>query len=390
MIYNNLEYKAKFNSENNIHVSFVNGAKCEITGNNSKEYQVKFYNNQTNKLIHEGSIKTNMWTSPNYKSFIEWKIEVWEAGSKIYEHIFNGSNKRIFIHFDSKSIGDTLAWFPYVEEFRKKHNCEVICSTFHNNWFKSQYPEIQFVPPGTSSQDLYASYGIGWYYDDYDVRSIVHPNDFHSQPLQKTATDILGLDYTEISPKLKSLPISPIKEKYVTLSVQSTCQAKYWNHPTGWEQVVKHLQSKGYKVAIVDKHRTFGIEGFMNTSPQADYHFHEKSLDEVMSVISGAEFHVGVGSGLSWVAWALDIPTILVSSFSKPFCEFSKKCIRVYSEGFNTGYFNTHKMDGSWNWYPFKEIKSMEDWYKIETITSKEVLKSLDLMLELLEKNSIL
>ena len=146
MIYNNLEYKAKFNSENNIHVSFVNGAKCEITGNNSKEYQVKFYNNQTNKLIHEGSIKTNMWTSPNYKSFIEWKIEVWEAGSKIYEHIFNGSNKRIFIHFDSKSIGDTLAWFPYVEEFRKKHNCEVICSTFHNNWFKSQYPEIQFVP----------------------------------------------------------------------------------------------------------------------------------------------------------------------------------------------------------------------------------------------------
>jgi len=32
----------------------------------------------------------------------------------------------------------------------------------------------------------------------------------------------------------------------------------------------------------------------------------------------------------------------------------------------------------------------MEDWYEIETITSEEVLKSLDLMLELLEKNRTL
>ena len=33
------------------------------------------------------------------------------------------------ICFDSKAIGDTLAWFPYVEEFRKKHECEVVVST---------------------------------------------------------------------------------------------------------------------------------------------------------------------------------------------------------------------------------------------------------------------
>ena len=29
--------------------------------------------------------------------------------------------KVVYIIFQSKGLGDTLAWFPYVEEFRKKY-----------------------------------------------------------------------------------------------------------------------------------------------------------------------------------------------------------------------------------------------------------------------------
>jgi autotransporter strand-loop-strand O-heptosyltransferase len=164
----------------------------------------------------------------------------------------------------------------------------------------------------------------------------------------------LGLEFKELIPKVKNLSKTPIKEKYVTISIQSTGQCKYWNHPTGWEQVVKHLQNKGYKVAVVDQHRTFGSPEFMNTSPECDYHFHNKSLDEVMSVINGAEFHIGIGSGLSWIAWALKIPTILISSFSRPWCEFQTNCSRIYVDSPTSGYFNTYKMDPSnWNWFPF-------------------------------------
>jgi autotransporter strand-loop-strand O-heptosyltransferase len=370
------------NLKNEIIISFIDGAKCEIKGPLNQEYQVKFYNNVTNELIWEGVIKNNMWTAPNYKSFIEWKIEIWDENQLIHTEVFNLEDKRVYIHLDSKSIGDTIAWFPYVEEFRKKHNCKVICSTFHNDWFESQYPEIQFVKPGTHVGDLYASYSLGWFYNEDDFNPQFHLYDFKSQPLQKTVTDILGLEYVEITPKLKKLPLSPIKEKYVTISIQSTCQAKYWNHPTGWEQVVEHLQSKGYKVAVVDQHRTFGIQGFMNTSPQCDYHFHNKSLEEVMSVISGAEFHIGIGSGLSWIAWALNIPTILISSFSKPWCEFQTNCVRIYDDSPTSGYFNTHKLDASnWNWYPFKEIKSIEDWYEIESITPDVIIQSIDRIL---------
>ena len=368
--------------KNQIFINYLDGAKCEIKGPLDQEYNIKFFNNKTNQLVWESTIKNNMWTTPNYKSYVEWRVEIWENDIKIHEEILNLEEKRVYIAFESKSIGDTLAWFPYVEEFRKKHKCKIVCSTFHNDWFKPQYPDIEFVKPGTVVGGITSFYKIGWFYDNDQPHSNYHSNEFKSQPLQKTASDILGLEYKELIPEIKELPPSPIKEKYITISVQSTSQAKYWNHPTGWEQVVKHLQSKGYKVAVVDQHRTFGTHGFMNTSPECDYHFHNKSLDEVMSVIKGAEFHIGIGSGLSWVAWALKTPVMLISSFSKPWCEFQSNCIRIYDDSPTAGYFNTHRMDASnWNWYPFREIKSMEDWYEIETITPDLVIQEIDRIL---------
>ena len=374
------EFKPK--NQNDVIISFTDGAKCEIKGSLKQKYHVKFYNDITNELIHEDVITNNMWTAPNYKSFVKWRIEVWVNEEKHFEHILDLKNKKVYIALDSKSIGDTIAWFPYIEEFRKKHNCKVVCSTFHNNWFESEYSNIEFIPVGSELNSIHAIYKIGWFYKDCCPNTSHHSVDFKSQPLQKTATDILGLEYKEIPPKIKSLPPSPIKEKYVTLSIQSTCQAKYWNHPTGWKQIVKYLQSKGYKVAAVDQYRNFGINNFINCSPQCDYHFHNKSLDKVMSIINGAEFHIGIGSGLSWISWALNTPTVLISSFSKPWCEFQTNCTRIYNETPTSGYFNTHRLDASdWNWYPFQKIKSMEDWFKIETITPDLVIEEIDRIL---------
>jgi len=50
--------------------------------------------------------------------------------------------KRVYIALDSKALGDSLAWFPYLEEFRKQHQCELIVSTFMNDMFVGQYSEI--------------------------------------------------------------------------------------------------------------------------------------------------------------------------------------------------------------------------------------------------------
>ena len=363
---------------NTININYIGKPKVEILGNVSKEYEVEFINRETNEVIHKQTISNNMWTACSKEYYIPWLIKI---NGKEHSRL-ELEGQRVLISLDSNSLGDTIGWTPYAVEFAKKHKCKVILSTFHNDWFKLKYPNIEFTPVGSELDSIYAIYKIGWFYKDCCFNTSHHPTDFKSQPLQKTATDILGLKYKEVLPKIKSLSSSPIKEKYVTLSIQSTCQAKYWNHPTGWNQVVKYLQSKGYKVAVVDKYRNFGINNFMNASPQCDYHFHNKPLEEVMEVINGAEFHIGIGSGLSWISWALNIPTVLISSFSKPWCEFQTNCIRIYNESPTSGYFNTHRLDASdWNWYPFQKIKSIEDWFEIETITPDLVIEGIDRIL---------
>jgi hypothetical protein len=87
---------------------------------------------------------------------------------------------------DSSAIGDTLAWFPYLEEFRKKHNCELVVSTFHNEWFIKTYKDIEFVKPGTEVPNLYAMYNVGWFYhEDHTVDLNRNVSEFKNLPLGK-------------------------------------------------------------------------------------------------------------------------------------------------------------------------------------------------------------
>jgi hypothetical protein len=91
----------------------------------------------------------------------------------------------VYIAFDSSSLGDTIAWMPYVEEFRKKHDCKMIVSTFKNFLFESEYPDIEFVEPGVVVPNVYGMYKLGWFYDAN--KEPVLPNTI---PLQQAATNI--------------------------------------------------------------------------------------------------------------------------------------------------------------------------------------------------------
>ena len=137
--------------------TFINGAKVEILGDSQNKYTVKFKDKATGKIVWQDNISTNMWTKASQTYFTEWEIEVWQDTHLIDTHTFDPSNQKVYISFDSKSLGDTIAWFPYVEEFRKKHKCKVICSTFKNHFFESLYPEIEFVKPGTVIHGIYSS-----------------------------------------------------------------------------------------------------------------------------------------------------------------------------------------------------------------------------------------
>jgi len=382
-----LNLKTK-DAKNTFNVNFVNGAFLEVLGPAEEEYNVKFINIKTNRVIHQSTIKNNMWTRTNIKYCINWKIEVYSNNSLVFEYKWNPEGKRVYIHLDSGALGDTLAWFPYVEEFRKTFKCSVICSTFHNDWFEGNYPELEFVKPGTEVKDIYAMYNIGWFYDGKNVVFDKIPIDFKKYPLQQTASEILGLKYSEVKPKVNSLKKKTnVKGDYVVIAPHASAHAKYWNYPNGWQTVIDYLNKQGYKVVILTQ-ESLGDEwhdsklggtltGVVNKT--GDFPLQDRMVD-----IRDAKAFIGVGSGLSWLSWALNTPTVMISGFSYPYTEF-QDCERVYPQDPNTcrGCFNRKWLDpGDWEWCPdHKDTPRQFECTK--TITPDQVIASINKLLNI-------
>ena len=195
----------------------------------------------------------------------------------------------------------------------------------------------QFIP-------VSGYYCVGCQDNDYNSNK----NNWRSVPLQQVASDFLGLDYKEIRPKVvKSTKPQPIKEKYVAISEHSTFQCKYWLHNGGWQAVIEYLKAIGYKVIVISKEKT-QLKGIIDRT--------NKSMDDTINNIQHADLFIGVSSGPTWLAWALDVPVVLVSGYSAIWGEMTDNCARIIAPvGKCGGCFNDRDavLDrGNWNWCP--------------------------------------
>ena len=361
---------------------FVVNPFIEIVGESESKFEITFYD-EKNNIIYNNNLEINSWVKLNREYFTKWRTEIKENGDIVYSNILNLENKRVYISFGSKSLGDTLAWMPYCEEFRKKHNCELIVSTFLNGLFVDQYPEIEFVEPGKTVYNIYAQYQLGWFYNENEeFNQNRHPNDFKIQPLQKTATDILGLEYNEIRPKLNISEVS--KKKKVGIGFHSTAQAKYWNNKNGWQEVVDYLNSCGYECMIYSKEGN----GYMgNNYPKGVKVYKGGSLQDVINEFATCEFFVGLGSGLSWLAWACELPVVLISGFSEKWAETKLDTYRIINEDVCHGCFNWDRLDaGDWNWCP-KYKGTNRQFECSKQITSEMVINEINNIMNKEEKS---
>ena len=328
---------------------YIGSPYIEIRSKLDKKFKVEFINSD-GFCEYSTIIGSNMWTRASKKYFNEWNCRVWDGDELIHNEKYDANGKRVFITLESKSIGDTLAWFPYVDEFRKKWNCKVICSTFWNHLFRESYPEIEFVEPGAVVGNIYAMYNIGWFYnEDNTVQLDKNPTDFKQIPLGKTAADILGLDFEYVRAKIKLPQVE--KKRRVGIAIHSTAQTKYWNNPTGWQEVVDFLKELGYEVMILSKE---GDNYMGNKHPEGCTKLPEGSMEKLMETMLSCEFFIGVGSGLSWVSWTIGVPTFLISGFSKPISEFEgENVFRIFNDSVCNGCYNRYRLDaGDWNWCP--------------------------------------
>jgi autotransporter strand-loop-strand O-heptosyltransferase len=245
-----------------------------------------------------------------------------------------------------------------------------------NDAFRTTYPAIEFVEPGATVHDLYAMYRVGWFTRaDGSVDLDRNVRDFRRQPLGMSATDILGLPFVETRPRLSGGGgPRPIEEPYVCIGVHATAQAKYWNNPTGWAEVTAFLCGQGYRVVLLSRE---GREYMGNAAPRDVTVLPAGPLDEVVRYLRHAAMFVGVGSGLTWLAWATGCRTCLVSGFSLPYSEMTD-CIRVApGPGVCTGCFNARRLDpDDWNWCP--ELRDTPRMFECtRTITGQDVIEAL-------------
>ena len=366
--------------------SFNDNAKIEVDNpiDTEQSFHVTFYNSDDNSIKYETDLKHNWWGSCNFTYYIPYEVHIKDnkTNELVETYKFNLKNKKVLVEYESFSLGDQLAWMPIIEQFRKKHECDLYVKLPLKNIFESKYPEIKFVNHNKYVSDAFATYKLGFYVDENGTNNDRCKSDPRKQPLQKIASDYLGLPYEPELPLIDfKVKERPLKKRYVTIATQSTCQAKYWNNKGGWEKVVEYLKSKNFEVICIDKHKVFGNgKDYVNNMPSnaLDY-TGDKPLEDRMNQIYHSEFFIGLPSGLSWLAWAVKKPVVLISGFSYPYTEFETP-YRVQNHSVCTGCWNDSLFDkGDWKWCPKSDKR--EEFECTKQITPKMVIDVIDQLL---------
>ncbi len=300
----------------------ANAPSVKIIGDETEEYIVSFYvkRNEEFLLVSRGFCKGNQSIiSGSHQWFDFWLIQVHKGIDLIAQDFFDPRGKVVFIKMDAYALGDSIAWIPYVEEFRKIYGCTMICSTFHNDLFKDLYPEILFVAPNINIDNVYAQYYIGAQNQD----EIKYSNTISDEnPLQATAYNNLGLEPKELRPQLENLfSRRKYEKKYVCISEYASHESKHWKYPGGWQAVVNFINSKGYDVVVISKEPT-NLENVINLTGNSHI------LNRAQTLLD-AEFFIGVSSGLSWLSWALDTHVVMISDVTPINHEFQSNITRI-------------------------------------------------------------
>ncbi len=323
MILNPPPLTCKAPANNEIQYDFNLGARISVPAG---KYRIRIIDNDAHLILYDAT------TDPDHQTivrstkvyFVNFHIDVFLEDKLVFSHDFDAKDKKVLLKFPDTAIGDTLAWFPYAEEFRKKHGCEVYVavSKRFRELLEEGYPNLHFIDQNEVIPDSYATYYVGLFapWDNRDFQ----PVDWRVVGLQQHGAYLLGVEPKSIPPRIiPSDKKRTVKEPYVCISTQATGQKKYWNNAYGWIGVVEFLKKLGYRVICIDRDRRHANNQYVNSIPYGcEDCTGDKPLIERANLIANAEFFIGLSSGLSWVAWGVGVPVVMISGFTLPGTEF--------------------------------------------------------------------
>lgn len=276
------------------------------------------------------------------KYYIRWRVDVWLDGEGVFSHTLDLTDQTVCVFMQDTVIGDAVGVFPYMLAMQKEHGCRVQMlrpNPALREILHTYFADIEQVED--LSEDTYAAYCLGI----AQPTPYLAPVDYRMSTHDLSACALLGLHYTV--PKVVYTPTQErmIKEKYVCIAVQASGYVKLWHHERGWDKVVAYLKKLGYRVLCIDGAATVNYQGRVMSKPAgAEDYTGMRPLMERVNILAYADFFIGLGSGLAWVANACDVPVVLISGFTMPINEFYTP-YRVFSRSTCHGCYGDTRVD---------------------------------------------
>lgn len=299
-----------------IFINFNNGA-CVTAPAGCFCFRVRFTDMSTGKVEDDLNVKTHPEKSTEVSTFIKyfvpWRVEIWPEDGGYFRHEYNANGETVVIDLSFGALGDSVAWMPAVDAFRKKWRANIICGMKdeHACMFRDPYPEIKFMNHDSLKKlkrcDLYACYIVAVF--GYDLGKNFERIDFRKNNLQIHADMILGVDSQGKRPKIDGNITCGNQKPFVCIATRASRKCKEWNNLGAWEQVTRHLIDSGYDVFCIDADD-------QNKPLSAIDDTGKKPLLERIAMLNRASLFIGLPSGLSWIAWACGVPVVLISGFT--------------------------------------------------------------------------
>lgn len=237
----------------------------------------------------------------------------------------------LLLHLDSFCLGDTLCFSSFLDYFYDYHKPKKLTVTTF--WPELFYNTSKYVfEPAVITEgwnDLIVVdklISVGYRKEDLGDTQIGLVNS------AKNHFDIpIDLPLKKPPVKLKSFVKNP---KKITIGPESLKKIAQWNYcgNLGWQTIVDYLVSLGYEVHNISFEKTIQLNNVI-------YHNGHKDINHAIQQLCESQLFIGLSSGLSWLAWAYDIPVVMIAAFTKSYNEFP--CYRVRNDYVCNGCFNT-------------------------------------------------
>ena len=321
-----------------LRVDFNSGARVQVPQGN---WHVRISDYDSGIVAFDDDVEDCTLVAAE-KYFIRWQVEVWQDGEPVFEHVLDLAGQDVFIFMAGGALGDSISLFPYLRLMQQQHRCR-ICLFPPNDSFramlKEYFPDIRLVEKIPDSS--YAAYCLAV----FQMAPYLIATDSRMITPDMAARSILGLNANAARVIYYPTRLWEMKVKYGCIAVQASGVRELWHRDGGWGRVVAYLKKLGYRVLCIDGAAQVSFAGKLIEKPAGAEDFTGmRPLMERINLLAYADFFIGLGSGLSWLAQACDVPVILISGFSLPLGEFDTP-YRVTNQNVCHGCYNDIRVE---------------------------------------------